>query len=174
MTSCSDQLRENNTYVNDQHLDIFVRSRPETFFSFSTALTISLENVYKYHKTELLRNVSYRILSLCKLNLVQGHYATRKCSHTLYFNGFGILLSTFFRRSRLFPITLGPGNSRTITLEKKGHVLQTVAPSLRVEKVRSESITDEDSNEHEVVLPPDGRQRNGVDEGVEDQCSDSR
>lgn len=69
-------------------------------------------------------------------------------------------------------MVLAPSNSRTIALEKKGHVLQTVTPSLRVEKVRSESITDEDSNKHEVVLPTDGRQRDGVDKGVEDQCSE--
>jgi hypothetical protein len=75
----------------------------------------------------------------------------------------GFLLSL---NSRLLPYTTA--NSRMLAIKDKRHVLKTVSLGLRVEEEGDEAIHDEDGDEDKIVLPRNGRERDRVDEGVED------
>jgi hypothetical protein len=72
--------------------------------------------------------------------------------------------------SRLLPNTTT--NSRLIAIKDKRHVLETVSLGLRVEEEGNKAVNDEDSDKDKVVLPRNGRERNGVDKGVEDERGD--
>lgn len=62
----------------------------------------------------------------------------------------------------------GVDNLGLIAIEENGHILETPATGLGIEKVISDAIKGTDDNEYEIVFPADGRQCNGIDKGVEE------
>jgi hypothetical protein len=56
----------------------------------------------------------------------------------------------------------------SITVKKNGHLLQSMASRLRIEKINRDAQKNEHDDEDEIVLPANAFKSNGVDEGVEE------